>query len=442
MSRSIDKVLAPLETTDPFLLRALTAMSELLEGTDAAERLGKVRLYVAGYAFAPAAIRKGRYYTDNCAALVDEQAIVVNEVYLLETEAAMRSFDLAGELLAVPYLRSDEDLFGLVQRVRADAAPYVARLRALDALPGREGADAEALDGFAMLLVFLVGHELGHLAQGHDQRAFGAFVDPAAPMETRLGNAVVKLARHARELARLGFDLPGFKRLLDEKSEVGANVKHWRSVLQEVQRNHERWFADESGADDYATELLQQILDRTAAADPARADRLLICVVNALFAAALYHWQRDLAVFLGKLELPALSSAQSLIVRMMQQRESYIHAAELFGDVHRSTLLRATLAINGWLHARGVQRDRLGQPLRRMEGARELPALGAEAAGQCWQREVLLRIHMDTAIKLANVGAGTGWMLDADAARGTPQLFMMQFESIRQSVNRLRKLMH
>jgi hypothetical protein len=440
MNRAIDVALAPLESTEPFLQRALQRMVPLFAETQVAARLARAQIYVVDYRRAASDVLEGRYHTDNCAALLDEQAILVNEAYLLETEAAMRSFGLAGQLLATPYLRSDADLFGLVDRTRLDPRGYVSRLRLLDRLPGREDADAEAVDSFAMLLMFLVGHELGHLDQGHDQRAFGSFVDAEAPRETRLGNAVVKLARHARELARLGFNLPGFQKVIDESSEVGFNEKHWREVLRDIQLNHERWFADESNADDYATTLLQQGLDRAAVTDPARADRLLACLINALFAAAIYHWQRDLDVFLHKLGLERLSNAQDLALTMMQRREHYIHAAELFGEVHRFTLLRAILAIDAWLHARGVLRQPLDKPVRRIEPVKDRPALDGNIASECWRRECLLRIHVDTAVKIANVGSATGWMLEADKARGSPQLFMMQFESISQSVSRLRRM--
>jgi hypothetical protein len=108
--------------------------------------------------------------------------------------------------------------------------------------------------------------------------------------------------------------------------------------------------------------------------------------------------------------------------------------------VHRFTLLRAILAINGWLHARGVTSAPLNKPVRRIEPVIDRPPLGNDVARECSQREVLLRIHVDTAVKVANLGAATGWMTEIDAARGTPQLFMMMFESIAQSVARLRRL--
>jgi hypothetical protein len=441
MTRAIDVALAPLESTDPFLRRVIETMVPLMDGTEDADRLSSTQLYLVDYGRAPSSVKRGRYYTSNCAALLDEDAILVNESYLLETEAAVRSFALAGTLLATPYLRSDEDLFGLVNRVNPDPLRYANRLRALTRLPGQEDAEAESVETFAMLMMFLMGHELGHLEQGRDQRAFGDFVDPCAPLETRLGNAVVKLARHSRELARLGFGLPGFEKVIDESSEIGSNEKHWREVLSEIQLNHERWFTDESNADDHAATLVQQVLDRIAVTDPMRADRLLTCVVNALFAAAIYHWQRDLGVFLKKLGLDRLSNAQDLALTMMWSREHYIHAAELFGDVHRFTFLRAILAIDAWLHARGVLHQPIDKAVRRIEPVQERPPLDQTAAFECWQRELLLRIHVDTANKIANVGSATGWMLEAEKARGSPQLFMMTFESIDQSVNRLRKKM-
>lgn len=441
MNRAIDTALAPLESTEPFLLRALGEVAGLMEGTEAAAALAGAQLYLVNYRHAPSAVLRGDFFTPNCAALRNADAIIVNEGYLLEIEAAVRSFALAGELLATPYLRSDEDLFGLVERMRTEPGTYVQRLRALDRLPGRPMADSHGLECVAMLAMFLIGHELGHLRQGHDQRAFGAFVDPAAPPEHRVGNAVVKLARHAREFARLGFGLPGFDKAINESSEVGADEKRWREALHDLQVNHERWFDDEADADDHAATLVQQVLDRVAASDEQRADRLLVGVVNALFAAALAQWQSDLGTFLHKVGLDRLSNTRQLSITMMQHRTNYIHAAELFGDVHRFTLLRAILAINGWLHARGVLANPLDKPIRRIEPVRERAPLDDDLASQCRQREVLLRIHADTAIKIANVGSATGWMLEKDKERGTPQLFMMQFESIAQSVDRLRTLM-
>jgi hypothetical protein len=435
MTTAIDKALRPLESAEPLLQDALKRMGALLEHSDAQNRLAETQLYTVNYSHAPASVLKGPYYTANCAALYKDRVILLNESYLLETEAAIRSFNLGPDLFAIPYLRSDQDLFALVRRVSAHP-DYLGRLRALDRLPGRDDAQEESLDTLAMALLFLVGHELGHLDEGHDQRSFGAFVDPRAPLETKLGNAVVKLSRHARELTRLGFGLPGFEHALDDAA-VGADARRWRETLTDLEARHKQWFDAESAADDFAAVLVQHVLDRIAAIDPVRSDQLLVRGVNALFAMALYQWQRDLDVFLGKLGLRELPTPQDLSILMMQKREHYVHAAELFGPVHRFTLLRAILAINGWLHARGALNRPIDKAVSRTAPVPNRPLLDASAVQHCWRREVLLRIHLDTAIKIANVGSVTGWMLETDVRRGTPQLFVMTFESIARAMQRL-----
>jgi len=55
------------------------------------------------------------------------------------------------------------------------------------------------------------------------------------------------------------------------------------------------------------------------------------------------------------------------------------------------------------------------------------------------QRYWLLAILMDTAVKIAYTGCSTAWMLDVDRARGTPQRFLMTFESIGSAVARLQQ---
>ena len=199
-------------------------------------------------------------------------------------------------------------------------------------------------------------------------------------------------------------------------------------------------FRSEAGADDHATILIQQVLDQIAAADSERSDYLLGCTIKSLFSVALYQWKRDLGTFLNKLGLQRLSNTQNLGLAMMKSRESYIAAAELFGEVHRFTLLRSILAIDGWMHARGLRDQPLIKPVKRLEPLKARPKMDAVTFRDCLQREFLLRIHIDTANKIANVGCATGWMLEKDKERGTPQLFYMGFESISQSINRLQRL--
>ncbi len=117
---------------------------------------------------------------------------------------------------------------------------------------------------------------------------------------------------------------------------------------------------------------------------------------------------------------------------MMEGRERYIHSASLFGERHRFTLLRAALALETIIRARTNWFDRA--PDQRSIWDDE-PWLA-----QSLQRYFLLCACMDTAVKLATIGCSTRWMLDADARRGTPQLFVMQFFGIDHAVARVKQM--
>jgi hypothetical protein len=97
--------------------------------------------------------------------------------------------------------------------------------------------------------------------------------------------------------------------------------------------------------------------------------------------------------------------------------------------------------MDGWMHARGQRDQPLIAPVQRLEPLKERPEMDANTFRDCLQREFLLRIHIDTANKIANVGCATGWLKEKDKERGTQQLFFMMFESIDQSVKKLQELM-
>jgi hypothetical protein len=60
---------------------------------------------------------------------------------------------------------------------------------------------------------------------------------------------------------------------------------------------------------------------------------------------------------------------------------------------------------------------------------------------QAIQRLMLLAIHMDTVVKLAFVGASLPWRMQRQTERGSPQLLLVQFEGLDQSVARLMKML-
>jgi hypothetical protein len=134
-------------------------------------------------------------------------------------------------------------------------------------------------------------------------------------------------------------------------------------------------------------------------------------------------WFRD---FLGLLERlgpePERANIGSLIVDMMSDRENYVRASSVFGYDHRFTLLRTAVA--------------MGRVLQTCPNETADERLRAEAM----QRWYLCRLLMDTAVKLASMGASTAWMLQKDKERGTPQIFMMQFEPLAGELERLRRM--
>jgi hypothetical protein len=52
----------------------------------------------------------------------------------------------------------------------------------------------------------------------------------------------------------------------------------------------------------------------------------------------------------------------------------------------------------------------------------------------------LLRILMDTPVKFSYTACLTGWFLEMDKKRGTPQMFVMSFERLETALGRLKKI--
>jgi hypothetical protein len=188
-------------------------------------------------------------------------------------------------------------------------------------------------------------------------------------------------------------------------------------------------------------------LTRLANEDAVASERGLYELARGLFVAAIYTWYEDLDVFARKLGIGAIADMRELDIPMMQGRERYIHAASLFGERHRFTLLRAALALEAVMRARIAWFD-LAPEARSIWCEHPAEAIAGDPAlrGAYWlaeslQRYFLLCACMDTAVKLATVGCATGWMLEADRRRGTNQVFIMQFEGIAHAVARVRRML-
>jgi hypothetical protein len=164
-----------------------------------------------------------------------------------------------------------------------------------------------------------------------------------------------------------------------------------------------------------------------------------------LFAAATYAWYKDLSAFLDKLDCGRTNDAKSLMFEMLKNRERYIQAASLFGDIHRFTLLRANLTIEAVMRARSswfeenaetrsiwYSRDPMSPPA-------DFVSLKKWRLAENLQRFYMTGILMDIAVKISFIGFSTGWIKEIDKKRRSPQIFMMSFYSIPEELERLKR---
>lgn len=445
--QSIREELFAYDTTDPVVASVLEETWRAVSESEAAASLNELHLCLVNPAVASRELRASRYFTPSCQVLPPEKLIVVNEQFLLELEAAIRSFAQSESLLGCSYLASDAQLFGLVRRIQSDQVRYLLRLRR-QTQRSAANADAEERLRRELMLVtlFFLGHELGHVRGGHPVGQFAPFVDPNAPLAERIEDAVVKLCRHVDEFAPTQFGLPGFERVADASSDVRRVAEEYRARDEGRYQRQEAFFINEANADEWANRITIAFLGTVAKTDPIEAERDLYLLARGVFVAALYTWYRDLDVFGRKLGIEKLNDAKGLSLAMAQSREQYVHAAALFGERHRFTLLRAALAleaiIRGRTHWFELPRD--GRSIQCEHGAQ---AIAADPAirrkwwlSESLQRYSLLCICMDTAIKIAHVGCATGWIRRADRKRGAPQMLLMNFESIDEAVGHLRRI--
>ena len=339
------------ESTDPEIVALGERCRTLLAGSDGVPDL---TLLIVDYERG-AELRGTPLHTASCKVLLDPPTVLISERFLLELEAAVRAFGLADTLLGCQYLRSDEELFALVHRLRDDLPGVLARLR--------RRADPDAVEAVTLATFFFVAHEVGHLLDDADERSYATFIKPGAALETEVANAAMKLCRHVDEFASYGFDLPGGDDTADPDSEIRRRERELTSTeeLAPARARHARFFADEVSADDAGARILIEHLARVAAADPAAGMRAASLAVDGLFTAGIYSWYRDLLTFGEQLGMARPPDARTLALTMLEGRETYINAASLFGDEHRFTLLRATLAAEDD-HARAQRLLRSRQP--------------------------------------------------------------------------------
>jgi hypothetical protein len=436
--------LAKYQTDDTVLKRAANEVRALVSGLECCRLTGEVDLLVVDYPVQWEKQIDKKYYTENCKALVHgvtRPLVVCNAKLFYEIEAVIRSV-----LISPSCFAKDESLFALVRSIQPEPYSYLqGKRRQTAAEIPMSVLNDQVEKQMKLILLFFVGHEIGHIKDGLSGRSFISQLSPDAPLEHRVEEAVVRMGRHVEEFNQLGFKLPGFPSTIDVGSEIRSPEMQFRKNLQEVYRNNLQWYQDEVSADSFANSV---ILEHLASLD--KTDKIIALeeqhlLISTLFFSAVYHWYKDLEWFASHLDDGPLTNSRELVVSMMKDRQQYIKAASMFGDTHRFSLLRSLLAIEKILEKRTDFFTSTGRKTIWCT-EEELQALDKKQRMlKVWhhsnlQKYSLLCVLMDTPVKLANVGAITGWLKEVDKKRGTPQLFIMNFETMEEATQRMFEL--
>lgn len=444
--------LLTLESHDPYIRTALTSAKRDLRDLQGSMHLPEARIIVATL---PRHLRPelGVFYTNACASLTLPglvPLVVCNESYIHEIEAAVRANEQP-ERYRVPHLDNDPALFRFVRRIAADPTSYARAMRpavSRDAAPDK--FEQHIIHHLKLALLFFVGHELGHVDNSRPRASLARDFSPEQPTDVQVPVAVVRMCRHAEEFWKEGNGLAGYEWTRDVDSEARKIERGYLEVQSNL-KNAEEWYADETNADRYATRLLVGHLDRLSKIGFNQSIEDQYFVIETLFMIGVYSWYRDLNLLAMGICGKTISHTSELSLCMAMSRLQYIYASSIFSDVHRPILLRTRSAILDILEKRA---DASGLPkedraiaitideLRALRDAgNERKAMYKLWYSQSWQRAILQDILIDAPVKLAMHTCATGWFLEVDRRRGTPQMFLMQFEGMKQARERLQNLL-
>ncbi len=442
-SQDVIPQLEAAETKDRILSDAAGRASKQIKLLADSIDAGDVRLFVIDFSSLNGDIA-GRYKTDGCKAIfrhVPQPIIICNAAFLLELEAVLRSAHFPNR-----YFQSDEAMFAFVESVGNNPFSHLQRLRDRKP-PPEQNFEEHMVQHMKLLIIFFGAHEVGHIMQNQNNRDYIATMRKDAPLEHKLANSVVKMCMHAEDLNRIGFRLDGFGDVSDTENRIRLIESDLRSTAENAFFNQATIFEIEAQADQVAERLIIDYFNNLELKNKMFALEEQQLFVRSLFFVGVYSWYKDLSTYLVKGCHPLnVKSSTDFSICMFRNREQYISVSSMFGKVHRSTILRAYIVIEA------IVEKRLGFFLLPVDersiwiSQKEIDQLSQnEAALAIWragtlQNYALLQIIMDAPIKLSLVGCATGWFKEIDKKRGSPQGFLIFFETLEQALQRLLEL--
>lgn len=449
---------APGQTMVCERLRAATVGANELVDTSAVEAVAMLRaspmvigtplaatdLYVVDFARVAARDELAAFETANCRALrhgLPLPAIVCNRRYLLEIEAVSRKFE-AGTLI-----NAKESTFAdMAIAVRQDPARAISDVK-------REASFAELGDQsewhmrhhLALYFHYVLAHELGHVHEELD----GSLDSKPATHDARGPRLnVLKMCRHADELRAAGYRLPG------PYGEAGSLGTAQREVADQYRREREVYereldslFVAERRADAFAESVTLGYLEQlkslpVLAGTPPSWLEVGHIMSETVMWVAMQNWFASLHTFLRK--NCTSDDPRLMLLCLTPMAEGWLSLASIFGDVHRTTLLRAVEHANGWLAMSSKEAAKPeDQRTIWITEERLKAAAPVERAQLFWeyadlQTKTLLSMLLDVPIKVSVVGCTAGWQwFNPDEQHNNSQWIMWDFFRLEDEVARM-----
>jgi len=434
---AVSAFLASRSTKDPMYQSTLAKAHVVLTGATPARGAA-----ASGFEFlildlsAPPPKELYRFNIPTCAVTtkgVRRATIFCREDFIREIETVVRSFENP------PAERfTTQGQFEFARQMRDHPQQLFDHFRGSQFSQDERGQSDEHISKHLLLaLVFLGGHELGHI--NHCDEGY-AFSTPAVADINGEQEAVVKMCRHFESFSNMSFHLNGADAVADQGGPAAEVAEALRFKNHEWEDAIKERFRAEQVADDYAVESVLGFLRGLPRAD-GDYDLSKHMMVETLTTLGIYFWHKELGAFLSQTCLSNELSA--LTICLGASATNYLKAESMFGRDHRNILLRSfsvNRAIVGELSGYYDLPEGKRTIWTTADELRRIP--DSEALKRFWYSADLQRFFlqsglMDTPIKIALGGCAAGWI---KRVRKTPLVYINTYYGIEDEMQRLTRI--